>query len=87
MKFLPKDGTARVGAGGVERLAAKDEGGGGEEQEEQGGGGQVEERGVGEVGSTFKNLDPIFNFRDEAFMSMIATRLSKREPRQEVTEL
>ena len=35
----------------------------------------------------FKNLDPIFNFRDEAFMSMIATRLSKREPRQEVTEL
>ena len=35
----------------------------------------------------FKILDPIFNFRDEAFMSMIATRLSKREPRQEVTEL
>ena len=91
MNFLPKDGTARVGAGGVERLAAENEGGGGEEQEEQGGGGQVEERGVGEVGSTFrcffKNLDPIFNFRDEAFMSMIATRLSKREPRQEVTEL
>ena len=43
MKFLPKDGTARVGAGGVERLAAENEGGGGEEQEEQGGGGQVEE--------------------------------------------
>ena len=91
MKFLPKDGAARVGAGGVERLAAENERGGGEEQEEQGGGGQVEERGVGEVDLTFrcffKNLDPIFNFRDEAFMSMIATRLSKREPRQEVTEL
>ena len=25
--------------------------------------------------------------RDEAFLSMIATRLSTREPRQEVTEL
>ena len=43
MKFLPKDGTARVGAGGVERLVAENKGGGGEEQEEQGGGGQMEE--------------------------------------------
>ena len=43
INFLPKDGAARVGAGGVERLAAENEGGGGEEQEEQGGGGQMEE--------------------------------------------
>ena len=43
MNFLSKDGAARVGAGGVERLAAEKQGGGGEEQEEQGGGGQVEE--------------------------------------------
>ena len=45
------------------------------------------ERSVQVLGVFFKNLNPIFNFRDEAFMSMIATRLSKREPRQEVTEL
>ena len=43
MKFLPKDGAARVGAGGVERLVAEKQGGGGKEQEKQGGGGQVEE--------------------------------------------
>ena len=42
---------------------------------------------MGEVDPIFKNLDLIFNIRDEAFMSMFATRLSKREPRQEVTEL
>ena len=35
MKFLSKDGAARVGAGSVERLAAEKQGGGGEEQEEQ----------------------------------------------------
>ena len=38
MKFLPKDGTARVGAGGVERLVAENKGG--EERES----GEREER-------------------------------------------
>ena len=37
MKFLPKDGTARVGAGGVDGVPA-----------EEPGGGEVGERGVGE---------------------------------------